>query len=72
MPRLVPVSWNEMVRGLRRLGFEGPFEGGKHPYMVRGDIVVTLPNAHRREIGVHLLQRILRRAGLTREEWLVE
>lgn len=61
-----------MVRGLRRLGFEGPLEGGKHPYMVRGDIVVTLPNPHRREIGVNLLQRILRRAGLTREEWLVE
>lgn len=38
--------------------------------MVRGDVVVTLPNPHRREIGVDLLQRILRRAGLTREEWL--
>jgi predicted RNA binding protein YcfA (HicA-like mRNA interferase family) len=61
-----------LVRGLRRLGFEGPYEGGKHPYMVRGDVVVTLPNPHRREIGVDLLQRILRRAGLTREEWLGE
>ena len=72
MPRLSPVTWLELVRRLRRLGFDGPYEGGKHPYMVRGDLVVTLPNPHRAAIGVDLLQRILRRAGVTREEWLEE
>jgi predicted RNA binding protein YcfA (HicA-like mRNA interferase family) len=66
------VSWLELVRRLRRLGFDGPYEGGKHPYMVRGDVVVSVPNPHREEIGVDLLQRILRRAGVTREEWLEE
>ncbi len=40
--------------------------------MVRRDVVVTLPNPHRAAIGVDLLQRILRRAGVTREEWLGE
>ncbi|MEK7204415.1 MAG: type II toxin-antitoxin system HicA family toxin [candidate division NC10 bacterium] len=72
MPRLSPVSWLELVRRLRRLGFDGPYEGGKHPYMVRGDVVVSVPNPHREAIGVDLLQRILRRAGVTREEWLEE
>jgi predicted RNA binding protein YcfA (HicA-like mRNA interferase family) len=72
LPRLSPVSWLELVRRLRRLGFDGPYEGGKHPYMVRGDVVVSVPNPHREAIGVDLLQRILRRAGVTREEWLEE
>lgn len=54
---------------MRRLGFEGPLEGGKHPYMIRDDVVVTIPNPHRSNIGVDLLQRILRRAGITRDEW---
>ena len=38
--------------------------------MVRGDRVLTLPNPHRQEIGVDLLVRVLRQAGITREEWL--
>ena len=69
MPKLSPVSWRELVKRLRAFGFEGPLEGGKHPYMVRGDVVVTIPNPHRAEISVDLLLKILRMAGITREEW---
>ena len=72
MAKFGPVSWVELVRGLRQLGFEGPYQGGRHPYMERGDLVVTVPNPHRGVIGVDLLQRILRRAGISREEWLGE
>ncbi len=66
MPKLSPVSWRELVKRLRQLGFEG----GRHPYMARGDEVVTLPNPHRGDISVDLLLRVLRRAGISREEWL--
>jgi hypothetical protein len=52
------------------MGFEGPFAGGKHPYMIRGDVVVTIPNPHRGDIGIALLQRILEQAGISRDEWL--
>ncbi len=69
MGKLTPVSWNELVRRLRRLGFEGPVGGGKHPHMVRGRKVLTIPNPHQREIGVNLLARILRRAEISREDW---
>lgn len=69
MPRLSPISWQKLVKRMHELGFEGPLEGGKHPYMVRGDLVVTIPNPHRSEIGADLLQKILRRAGISREEW---
>ncbi len=70
MAELSPVSWADLVRRLRNLGFDGPYQGGKHPYMIKGNLVLTIPNPHRREIGVALLSRILRRAGVTKEEWL--
>ncbi len=69
MPKLSPLSWRDLVQHMRSLGFEGPFEGGKHPYMVRGDVVVTIPNPHRGSISVDLLQKILRGAGISRDEW---
>ncbi len=70
MPELAPVSWRQLVRRLRELGFEGPFSGGKHPCMIRGHLVLTIPNRHRKVISVDLLTRILRQADLTREQWL--
>jgi predicted RNA binding protein YcfA (HicA-like mRNA interferase family) len=70
--RLTPVSWEDLVKRLRKLGFEGPYGGGKHPYMVRGDLTLTIPNRHLREIGVNLLHRILRQAEVSREEGLDE
>jgi len=68
--KLSPVSWTELVRRLRALGFEGPYQEGKHPYMVRGNMVLSIPNPHRREIGVDLLSRILKQAEITRNQWL--
>ncbi len=67
--KLSPVSWIELVRRLRKLGFDGPYQGGKHPYMLKDNLVLTIPNPHRKEIGVDLLTRILKRAEITREEW---
>ncbi len=69
MPELGPVSWAELVTRLRKLGFEGPFQGGKHPYMTKGDLVLTVPNPHRKDIGIPLLTRISKQAKITREEW---
>ena len=65
-----PVSHNELVKGLKIFGFEGPFSGGKHLYMVKGNLRLTIPNPHKQNIGVDLLTRILRQAGITREEWI--
>ena len=70
MPRLAPISWRELVRGLKRFGFEGPYQGGRHPYLVKGDLVLTVPNPHRGDISLDLLSRILRQAGITRDQWV--
>ena len=70
MAELSSVSWTDLVRRLRKNGFDGPYQGGKHPYMIKEGLVLTIPNTHRGDIGVALLSRILRRAGVTKEEWL--
>ncbi|NMX21910.1 type II toxin-antitoxin system HicA family toxin [ANME-1 cluster archaeon GoMg4] len=70
--KLSPVSWIELVKRLRKLGFDGPYQGGKHPYMIKNNLVLTIPNPHRKKISVDLLSRILKHAGITRAEWLKE
>ncbi|MCK4244978.1 MAG: type II toxin-antitoxin system HicA family toxin [Candidatus Omnitrophica bacterium] len=69
MNKLKPVSWKELVRRFHKLGFEGPYRGGRHPYMIKGSLVLTIPNPHRREIRVDLLSRILKQAEISREDW---
>ncbi|RKY05584.1 hypothetical protein DRP77_00570 [Candidatus Poribacteria bacterium] len=68
--KLRPVSHRELVSKLRALGFEGPYGGGKHLFMVRGNLRLVIPNPHGGEISVGLLRRILKRAGVSVEEWL--
>ena len=70
MPKINPVSFKELVRRLKIFEFEGPFGGGKHLYMIREDTRLTLPNPHRKEIGVDLLVRILRQAKIKRDDWV--
>jgi hypothetical protein len=38
--------------------------------MVRGQLVLTIPNRHRGAVSVDLLSRMLRQAGITRDQWL--
>lgn len=37
--------------------------------MVRGDVVLTVPNPHRGDVGIALLKIILKQAGISRAEW---
>ncbi|MBC8263763.1 MAG: type II toxin-antitoxin system HicA family toxin [Anaerolineales bacterium] len=69
MPRFGPIKRRDLIRYLRQLGFEGPYSGGKHQFMIKGDITLRLPNPHRGDIGKELLARVLRQAGIQRDEW---
>jgi len=69
MSGLKPVSQRELVERLRRLGFAGPYAGGKHLVMVRGTLRLTIPNVHKGDIAVGLLAGVLRQAGVSRKEW---
>ena len=70
MPSLKPVSRRELVRKLKVLGFEGPFPGGRHQWLRRGSLRLTIPNPHPGAIDPGLVRRILRQAGITLEEWM--
>ena len=69
MPPFGPVKRRDLIRYLEQFGFEGPYAGGRHEYMVKGELKLALPNPHQRDIGHGLLARILRQAGIERDEW---
>jgi predicted RNA binding protein YcfA (HicA-like mRNA interferase family) len=69
MPASGPVKRRDLIRHLRQLGFEGPYSGGKHQFMVKGEITLRVPNPHQADVGRELLTRILRQAGIRKEDW---
>jgi predicted RNA binding protein YcfA (HicA-like mRNA interferase family) len=69
MPPFTSIKRRELIKALRRAGFEGPFAGGKHEFMVKGHLRLVMPNPHAGEISKELLIRILRQAKISREEW---
>ena len=69
MPPFGPIGRRDLVDALRRLGFAGPYPGGKHEFMTRARLRLIVPNPHRGEIDRGLLARVLREAGVSRDEW---
>jgi len=72
MPRLHPEKPQDVVKKLRRLGYEGPFGGGKHVFMRHPETrqKIAIPWHRGRTIPVGTLRAILRQVGVTRDEWL--
>lgn len=70
MPKLSPVSQKSLVKNFKLFGFDGPYQQGKHPYMIKGTLSITVPNPHDGPISVDLLIRILKQAGITRVQWI--
>jgi len=69
MPAIGPIKRKELIACLRALGFEAPVSGGDHQYMKGRGRKLRIPNPHAEDIGRGLLMRILRQAGIEREEW---
>jgi predicted RNA binding protein YcfA (HicA-like mRNA interferase family) len=69
MPPFGPIKRKDLLRYLRKFGFVGPYSGGKHPLMLKGEITIRVPNPHQADIGKELLARILRQAGISKDDW---
>lgn len=69
MPPFGAIKRKDLVRFLKQLGFEGPYSGGKHQFMSKGDVTLRIPNPHQGDVGKELLTRILRQGRISREEW---
>jgi len=63
------ISWRKLVQKFRKLGFDGPYSGGRHLFMIKGDKKVHIPNPHRGDISKHLVAEILRQADISPEDW---
>jgi predicted RNA binding protein YcfA (HicA-like mRNA interferase family) len=69
MPKIGPIKRKELIHYFRQLGFDGPFPGGNHTYMKRGNLKVWIPNPHESDIGRNFLRKILRQAGIVESDW---
>jgi predicted RNA binding protein YcfA (HicA-like mRNA interferase family) len=67
---LKSISWKKLVQRLRKLGFDGPFSGGRHLFMIKGELKARIPNPHRSDISKELLAEILRQAEIPFEVWV--
>ena len=64
-----PLSRRELIRRFRKLGFEGPYSGGRHAFMKRDSLKVRIPNPHGKDISVALQREILRQAEISESAW---
>lgn len=69
MSKLTPVSHREFLRRVRKLGFEGPYPGTRHPFFLKDGHPYRVPNPHGHEISVALLRRVLGQLGISRQDW---
>ncbi len=69
MPVFGPISRRDLIYYLRQAGFDGPYPGGKHQYMVKEELKLTIPNPHKGDISRGLVAKILRQANISIDEW---
>jgi predicted RNA binding protein YcfA (HicA-like mRNA interferase family) len=67
MPK--PISTKKLIQNLRLFGFIGPYSGGRHMFMMKGNLKLRVPNPHKGDISKNLLSEILRQAGISPGEW---
>lgn len=64
------IQRRELIRKFRSLGYSGPFSGGKHQFMIKGQKKIRIPNPHGSgDIHIGLVIEILRQAGISSDEW---
>ncbi|MBS9383056.1 MAG: type II toxin-antitoxin system HicA family toxin [Dolichospermum sp. BR01] len=69
MPSFAPISRRDLIYYLKQIGFEGPYSGTRHQFMVRDDVRLIIPNPHEGDISKSLLAKILKQAQISRNEW---
>jgi predicted RNA binding protein YcfA (HicA-like mRNA interferase family) len=69
MPPFRSISRRELIIALRKARFSGPFSGGKHQFMIKGTLRLTIPNPHKGDIGINLLSKILKQADISKKQW---
>lgn len=63
------ISWRKLVKKFKLLGFDGPYAGGRHLFMIKDELKVHIPNPHGTDISGPLVREILRQAGISPKDW---
>lgn len=63
------ISWRKLVQKFRKFGFDGPYSGGRHLFMIKDGLRVHIPNPHEGDISRQLLSEILRQVNISSKEW---
>jgi predicted RNA binding protein YcfA (HicA-like mRNA interferase family) len=58
-----------MVKKLRTFGFDPPRYKNGHPFMARGKFKLKIPNNHHETISEDTVSKVLKRAGISDDEW---
>src|SRR2546428_13788796 len=62
MPK--PIKRRELIRRLRLFGWEGEYQEGKHPFLVKAGVRLTIQNPHSDDLDWTLVKRILKQAAI--------
>lgn len=64
------ISRKELIKRFKALGYSGPFSGGRHQFMKKGNKKIRIPNPHKsNDIHIGLVKEILRQAGISSDDW---
>lgn len=70
MPKLPVVSSRDLIKYLKRKGFEHDHTTGSHHVYKSNNRLVSIPE--RKEVGKGLLLAILEEAGISRDDFIQE
>ncbi|MDP2951066.1 MAG: type II toxin-antitoxin system HicA family toxin [bacterium] len=63
------IAWRKLVKNFKELGFTGPYAGGRHLFMKKGELKAHIPNKHEGDISAGLVCEILRQVGVKKKDW---
>lgn len=69
MPPFKLTKRKDLIAALRKAGSTRPESGGRHQFMLKGPLKLIIPSPHEGDISIGLLNRLLKQAGITREDW---
>lgn len=63
------ISRRKLIQRLHKLGFNGPYPGGRHLYLVKDALKIRIPNPHQGDVSKPLVIKIIHQVGISVEEW---
>lgn len=67
---MTAITRQELIRKFRKLGYSGPYSGGRHQFMIKGERKIHIPNPHKgKDVHISLVKEILRQAEISEDEW---